>query len=184
MYFMFNAFFKFKGETDVSLIKVLGIGSPFGDDQLGWRAIELIKQRNIIRTHMSGLLYIESYDRPGVHLLELMARAKTIFLIDAIVIGNTIGTLYRFQNKEIEDLKCLLSTHNMGVAEVLRLGKELNILPDDIIFYGIEINSVNFGQSISLPVESAINQLVECIENEIIELLTKIGIPQGNTRTV
>lgn len=155
----------------MSEIKILGIGSPFGDDQIGWQIIKILKQRNSIQRYIPQFLAIESYDRPGVRLLELMRGAKTIFLIDAIVTGNATGTFYRFQNEEIEECKCLLSTHDIGVAQTLQLGRVLNQLPNNIIFYGIEIDKISSGCGISLLIESAIHQVVECIESEIIEIL-------------
>jgi hydrogenase maturation protease len=158
----------------MSTIKVLGIGSPFGDDQVGWKAIEILRQRDTFQRYIPRFLHMESYDRPGVRLLELMQGAKIIFLIDAVVTGNAIGTLYRFQNKEIEELKCLLSTHDIGVAQTLQLGRVLDQLPDNIIFYGIEINSENSGKNISSLIEPTLNQLIEYVENEVIEILNSI----------
>lgn len=155
----------------MSKIKVLGIGSPFGNDQIGWEIIELLKQRKHIQQYIPKFLSIESHDRPGVRLLEIMKEANTIFLIDAVVSDNAIGTIYRFENEEIKELKCLLSTHGIGVAQTLELGRALNQLPNHIIFYGIEINSTELSCRISLLIESAIHQVVECIESEIIDTL-------------
>lgn len=152
-------------------IKILGIGSPFGDDQSGWKMIELLKQRKALQDYIPDYLVLETHDRPGIRLLELMENTNTIFLIDAVVTGSKIGKLYRFENEEIEELKCIISSHDIGVAQALQLGRALNQLPEQLIFYGIEINHDNTGMGISFLIESCIHQLVECIETEVLHIL-------------
>lgn len=152
-------------------IKILGIGSPFGDDQIGWRIVELLKKRKQIQHYISDYLSLECHDRPGIRLLELMENANIVYLIDAVIAGNKIGTIYRYENEEIEELKSILSTHGIGIAQTLQLGKALDQLPSRLILYGIEINSVDINYNISLMIEPAIHELVERIEHEILCIL-------------
>lgn len=144
-------------------IKILGIGSPFGDDQAGWRVAEFLKQE----LFSDPLLTIESHDRPGVRLIELMNNASTVFLIDAVKSGALPGTIHRLKNNEIYDLNTMISTHDMGVAQALELGRSLNALPEHIILYGIEIDSVEWNVVISAPVARSIKNVVELIKDEI-----------------
>lgn len=155
----------------MSQIKIIGVGSPFGDDQVSWKIVDILKQKKNLQQYIPASLSIEKYDRPGVRLLELMKDSDKVFLIDAVITGNSVGTLYRLENEEIEELKCILSTHGIGVAQVLQLGKAINQLPHHLIFYGIEINSSVFSSETSLLIETAIHHLVERIEAEIINIL-------------
>jgi hydrogenase maturation protease len=148
----------------MSKIKVIGIGSPFGDDSIGWEAATKLKEREIIQSYLPEILSIETHDRPGVRLLEIMGGADTVLLIDAIVSGNPVGTLYRFVNNDIYELNSLVSTHAIGVVETLQLGRALHQLPDNIILYGIEIDVMNS------VVASELHRLVECIEREILQI--------------
>lgn len=56
----------------MSVIKVLGIGSPFGDDQAGWKVAEALKQQLSVCPSISAYVHIESIDRPGIRLIELI----------------------------------------------------------------------------------------------------------------
>jgi hydrogenase maturation protease len=152
----------------MKLIKVLGIGSPFGDDQVGWKVVDALKQQLSMHTNIDLLVSIENHDRPGVRLIELMSGAHTVFIIDAIKSNSEIGTIHRFKNHDIFELENRLSTHNMGVSEALQLGSALNALPDNIILYGIEIDITVLASTLSQRVESAMDQLVVRLKNEII----------------
>jgi hydrogenase maturation protease len=152
----------------MNLIKVLGIGSPFGDDQIGWKVADALKQQISIEASIAPFVLIESHDRPGVRLIELMSGVSTVFIIDAIKSNSEIGTVHRFKNNDIFELENRLSTHHMGVSEALQLGSALNSLPDNIILYGVEIDSTVPRAALSQRVERAIEQLVVQLKNEII----------------
>lgn len=110
-------------------IKVLGIGSPFGDDQVGWKVIELLKSHLPFSEHIT----LGQHDRPGARLLELMGGANTVYLIDAIKSGHPLGTIHCFKNTEIFTIKNHLSTHDLGLAQALQLAKALDVLPEHVI---------------------------------------------------
>ena len=158
----------------MSMIKVFGIGSPFGEDQIGWRVAEVIQQRLLTRSSIHPYVQIECCDRPGTRLIELMQNAPIVFLIDAVVTGSKIGTIHRLQNDEIHEFKGLLSTHHFGVAQALQIGDALNMLPENVILYGIEIGDIEFNTNISQSVSQAINQVAIQVKNEIIDLLVKM----------
>lgn len=150
------------------LTKVLGIGSPFGDDQLGWIVADALKQELLMRDHNIPSLIIESHDRPGMRLIELMSGASTVFLIDAVQSGREIGTIHHFSNKDISQLENSLSTHGIGVIQALQVGSALNDLPDNIIFYGIEIDKIVLDSTLSHSVDRSVKKVVIQLINELI----------------
>lgn len=131
------------------MIKVLGIGSPFGDDKVGWKVIDLLKKPTYNK------LVIEKHDRPGIRLLDLMRGAHIVYLIDAVVTGAPLGTIYKLAKNEIKELKTVISSHDIGIAQALEIGEELGDLPQEIIFYGIEIGVNNYDTLSSLVNMSA-----------------------------
>lgn len=155
----------------MNFIKVLGIGSPFGDDQVGWRVAEALKHQISTYDNISQYVIIESHDRPGVRLIELMNEASTIFIIDAVKSNSEPGTIFRFKNKEIFESENRFSTHDIGIAQALQLGCALNALPDNIILYGVGVDIIEFGTTLSQPVERAIIKVVTRLKNEIIKTL-------------
>ena len=118
---------------------IIGVGSPFGDDNVAEQVIE-----NLMQAQSSGELSshidIKYFDRPGYALLELIQDYSNVKLIDAMVSDKPIGFIHRYDSlSAFQQAKNTLSSHNMGVAEVLALGEVLGILPEQITFYGIEI---------------------------------------------
>lgn len=155
----------------MNFIKVLGIGSPFGDDQVGWRVAEALKDQISVHDNISQYVIIESHDRPGVRLIELMNEASTIFIIDAVKSNSKPGTIFRFKNNEIFESENRLSTHGIGISQALQLGYALDALPDNIILYGVGVDIIEFGTTLSQPVERAIIKVVTRLKNEIIKML-------------
>ena len=152
-------------------LRILGIGSPFGDDQLGWEVIKILQQRPALSHFTPEKLHIACCDRPGMHLLELMRQTKTVFLIDAVKTGAAIGTLHCFQNEEIESVSDSLSTHALGVAEAMKMGAILHTLPKTVILYGIEIRDIQFQFALSEPIQQAIKALSRRVESDILAIL-------------
>ena len=170
---MFNTLSDHDSESHMIDLHVLGIGSPFGDDQLGWEVIKLLQQKATLWPFIPRQLHIACCDRPGMHLLELMRAAQTVFLIDAVKTGATVGTLHRFQNEEIENVNNSLSSHALGIAEAMKIGTILNILPQKIILYGVEINEVQLQFALSKPIIKAIKALSLQIESDILSALSR-----------
>ena len=140
-------------------LRVLGIGSPFGDDQLGWEVVKLLQKSIDLNQFTSDQVQLSCCDRPGMYLLALMRDANTVFLIDAIKAGAACGTLHRFKNQEIEAMSNPLSSHTLGVAEAMKMGRALDDLPPNVILYGIEIGEINYQSSLSEPIINACTHL-------------------------
>lgn len=150
-------------------IRIIGIGSPFGDDRLGWDVIERLRENKNLMPWLETL-HLETCDRPGLHLLNLIRGAEVVVLIDAVKSGAPLGSLHCLQNGEIEQVYPTMSTHNIGIGYALKLARELNELPKKLYFYGIEINEISLTMGFSDPIKQAIILL----ENKLITLLPGI----------
>ena len=123
------------------LVGVIGVGSPIGSDNIAQQIIQLLKEHS--KNKFYNRIQFDYYDRPGIYLLELIKNFDVLHLIDAVVSNNPMGSIYRFEDiNAFQAEKFLLSSHEMGVAEVLLLGKTLNFLPRKIIIHGIEIDNI------------------------------------------
>lgn len=155
-------------------LRVLGIGSPFGDDQLGWEVVKSLEKCQQLQQFIPEQLQLMCSDRPGVHLLELMRDVNTVFLIDAVKAGGVCGTLYQFKNQEIEDVNSPLSSHAFGVAYAIKIGRALNELPSNVILYGIEIGDVHYQKGLSNSIIQAIKILSKQMTDDILQCLNEI----------
>ncbi|QUE31356.1 hydrogenase maturation protease [Francisella philomiragia] len=116
---------------------ILGIGSPFADDQFGWfvadKLAEVVREKNIQN------ITVESADRPGLNLLTFLDSGyDKIILIDAVYAKVTPGTEFYFKAKDILSFGGFLSSHSVGVAPSLALADAIGMDISNIEFYGVE----------------------------------------------
>ena len=149
-------------------IKVLGIGSPFGDDQAGWSVATELSRQLANHSHIAPYVLIECHDRPGVRLIELISGFDTIFIIDAVKSGSEIGTVHRFQKDALLDSGQRFSTHGISILQALQLASVLNELPENLLFYGIEINAITLDDTLSPPVVRAIAEVTHHLLDELV----------------
>lgn len=146
-------------------VRIIGIGSPFGDDQAGWHIVETLEQdkrlKQFSRRHLS---FIKS-DRPGAGLLDLMHGARLVILVDAMKSGAAPGSIRRLEGLEIEDATTPLSSHGFGVASSLSLARALDDMPARLVLYGIEAGSTEGFEHLLSPYE--INKISEAIAADI-----------------
>jgi len=113
------------------LIRVIGIGSSFGADQLGWLALEVLEEAAIPDLELIRL------DRPGSGLLRYFEGVGIILLIDAVEAGLEPGEIKLLNPADLSQLSCLTSSHGFGVAEALALAETLETLPAELWVAGI-----------------------------------------------
>ncbi|AJI56445.1 hydrogenase maturation protease family protein [Francisella philomiragia] len=116
---------------------ILGIGSPFADDQFGWfvadKLAEIVREKNIQN------ITVESADRPGLNLLTFLDSGyNKIILIDAVYAKVTPGTEFYFKAKDILNFGGFLSSHSVGVAPSLALADAIGMDINNVEFYGVE----------------------------------------------
>lgn len=152
-------------------LRVIGIGSPFGDDRLGWDTIQQLQKKKELQSYLPHQLDLLYLDRPGLHLLEFIKETKTVFLIDAVKASGRKGELYCLRNEAIEGGMDASSTHTLGLHEVIQLGKALNTLPQDIVLYGIELGDIVFEFALSSKMQHAVERLSCQIAKDIVARL-------------
>lgn len=165
----------------MSRIKVLGVGSPFGNDRIGWEVIQQIQKNKKLKTFIPTLIQIESCDRPGIHLLNRFEDVERVYLIDAIKMNAEPGNIYRFQDDEINIISHnTISSHNLGIAEALSLGRVLDLLPSSIIFYGIVIGDIDYSIETSKIIKKAVLKLTDKLFYELEDQIRKFTLQKKN----
>ena len=158
-------------------ILVLGIGSPFQDDQLGWVVIKRLQESSRLQTFSSLQLQLKCVDRPGLQLLNLMQDAHIVFLIDALKLGSPIGSLHCLEADilESQDWVCNVpSSHAIGIVEALQIGRALDLLPAEFLLYGIEIGMIASQHfNLSPVIADAIEELVRQLEQDVLDKISR-----------
>jgi hydrogenase maturation protease len=149
-------------------IRIIGCGNLIaGDDGVGVRAVQEL------RKVVSGEIELIDGGVRGLDLLDYFLDMDKVIVVDAIALSGNKGDCYRFTMEEIRAMgrDNIISLHQIGVAEVLKIG--LMLYPDriahNIILIGMEIGKVEneFSTELSLPVEKALPDLLTVILREL-----------------
>jgi hydrogenase maturation protease len=152
-------------------IQLIGVGSPFGDDRLGWVAAEALQRSSVVQAMHPGRMTISILDRPGAMLLAHWQNADDVILIDAVHSGAAPGTLHCLTVADLVSDGLPASSHGFGIACALELGGALGNLPGRVLLYGIEIDPAHVGQSLSPAVQLALPELIRRIEQVLSDLM-------------
>lgn len=146
-------------------ILILGIGSPFADDQFGWLVTDQLEQE---LEHCDNLV-IESVDRPGLNLLNYLNKDyEKIILVDAVYAKTEPGKIYHFKAEQILSFDGFLSSHSIGVAPSLALAQALSMNINNIEFLGVEIERVHQkDEAISEIVKEAVLPMATLIKEKL-----------------
>jgi len=136
------------------------LGSPFrGDDAVGPVVAD--------RLRAIGAPLLECADEP-TRLLDLWAGLDVV-VVDALRSGAPPGTLHRVEVGDgplPRDLR-LASTHAMGIADALELGRALGRAPRRVMVLGVEGASFGVGDEMTPEVARAIDVLVAAVREEL-----------------
>jgi hydrogenase maturation protease len=131
---------------------VLGIGSPHGDDQVGWLVVERL------RKSLPKKILVETIKQP-IEVMQFFSGCECAILVDACKTGAPLGTVTRLCWPDARIDQCSgCSSHGFGLASSLKLAERLGVLPPRVIILGIEI-----------PVYTSKNSLHEAAEGAMVE---------------
>ncbi|MEX2492247.1 MAG: hydrogenase maturation protease [Nitrospirales bacterium] len=153
-------------------MKIIGLGNPFmGDDAVG---VLVARQ---LQPYSSAHVSILEGGSAGLSLLHDMEETDTLILIDAVHSHSKAGTIVRFTlPQDLENIRKLAwgasasSTHAFGLAEALTLAQTLKVLPAHVVLFGIELEHLQQGHALSLPVSKAMTTVVNRIAVEELSL--------------
>jgi hydrogenase maturation protease len=125
---------------------VIGIGNAArGDDAAG-----LIAARRL-----GGF----EHEGDPVALLDMWREADVAVVIDAVSSGAEPGTVHRFDATSAPlpaRLRGSTSSHALGLAEAIELGRTLGRLPGRLVVYGIEGERFEAGTELTPAVAAAV----------------------------
>lgn len=157
-------------------VHIIGIGSPFGDDRLGWVAAEALQHSSVLAAVDAGPIVISFLDRPGAMLIAHWHDADNVIVIDAVQSGAPPGTRHRFDFKDLAASGAPTSSHGFGVASTLELARVLGNLPPRLLLRGIEMDPSNSDLDLSTAVARALPAFIREIEEEA-QALAKSYLP-------
>ena len=147
-------------------VRIIGIGSPWGDDRIGWDVIAALEAGGLSGRYPSGLVEACRCEQPG-ELLALLCDVEVAVLVDALQSGARPGTVWKLDPDALATARGLVSSHGFSVAECIALGRVLAILPPILLVYGVEAGPAAPGTAPDPAVHAAIPGLLATIADEL-----------------
>jgi len=142
---------------------VLGVGNPIlSDDGVGIRIARRLKEEN------PELEVLESGEA-GVGLLDVVVGYRRLIVIDSIKTGRgKPGELYQLSLEELKPAGGLASSHGVGLATALELGRRLGWpVPRCVRIYAVEVrDNTTFGEECTPEVAAKIRDIAQEIAEE------------------
>jgi hydrogenase maturation protease len=148
--------------SDAFPIRVVGCGSPFGDDALGWVLLDRLRDRG-------WGLYVELHRvEGGQQLLSLLDGRGSLIVVDALAPAGNAGGVMRLDPSDprLEVLRPG-STHDIRPGEAIRLAEALGILPARVVIWGVEGELFEPETSLSPAVAPVLDELERNVASEI-----------------
>lgn len=141
-------------------MKVICVGNPYRrDDGVGL----------VVLRELGGAAGIDAVEATGdaASLLNLWADEAEVVLVDAITAGAQPGTVHELRCQDgrwtTPPPRAPASTHGLGVAEAIELGRAIGRLPREVTLLGVEAGDCGHGEGLSDPVAAAVPQVVRRI---------------------
>ena len=144
---------------------ILGVGSPLmGDDAIGVLVIEQLRERSDLPARVDVI----DGGTDGVGLVPVMEAYRRVILIDAVPMAQPPGTIRRFTWDEVQAAghERALSLHQSNLADALLLAEALDMLPEEVVIYGIQPQNMNWDDPLSAPVARALPELLDALLEE------------------
>ena len=144
-------------------VVVIGVGNAYrSDDAVGPLVIRALQK------NLTGGARLLEHSGEGAGLMEAWRGARRVVLVDAITSGAPPGTIHRIDCSRAplpRDL-AVSSSHAFGVAEGVAAARVLGQLPPEVVLFGIEAGSFEYGVVPTPAVAASIPLLVRKISDE------------------
>ena len=144
---------------------VLGVGNVLmADEGVGPHAITALERR--FETP-DETLFIDG-GCSAMELLDDMAGADLLLIVDAVASGKAPGSLVRLEGEEVPRFfTTKLSPHQVGIADVLATLSMIDEPPKETIIIGVEPSELTLRMELSAPVAAAMPSVIDEVVGEL-----------------
>ena len=140
-----------------------------GDDGAGPRLLDILRGEFRRGQRQGGVRFFEAGGDP-LALISKWGPDDRVLIVDAVRSGAPAGTIHRFDTDDgpIVPPPAAISSHGIGVAELLDLARRTGQSPARLVFYGVEGRMFDLGEGLSVPVEGALAAAAARIHAELV----------------
>lgn len=148
---------------------VIGLGNVLrGDDAIGVRVVEGLRAlaAGDPRALPASTRLVDG-GTLGLDLLRSIRDARAVVLVDAVRLGDPVGTVSVLSGEDIDGPERPDDTHPGAVAELVAVARMLGWLPADLALVGIEVADTGVGVGMSSAVAGALPVAMDAVRIEL-----------------
>ncbi len=133
-----------------------------GDEGAGIETLQVLRQMGC----PEGVELIDA----GTAFFSIVSDLKDfekLIIVDVVRGGKPPGTVYRFEMEDVKRGELLISLHDVGVIDSLKMETLVGKIPEEIVFFGIEPQRVELSTQLSEQIKKRIGYLAQKILNEV-----------------
>lgn len=149
-------------------IIVLGVGNILlSDEGVGVRAVEKLQQEFALPAEVEVI----DGGTTGMEMLEDLACADHILIVDAVRSGNAPASIVRIAGEQVPVFfRTKMSPHQIGLSDVLATLVLTGEQPGGVTVIGIEPVSLETAMALSPQVEAVLPEVVSLVVDELRQL--------------
>ncbi|MDX1810356.1 MAG: hydrogenase maturation protease [Gammaproteobacteria bacterium] len=157
---------------------VVGIGSPYGDDEIAWQVIDELASSN---SFSAELAFMKSKANSNEWFHDLQ-NYQQLIILDAVINQQSPGQVGVFAEQDLvtANNKTTLSSHGLSLAENIELARNLQILPQHLLILGITVGEKPSITDMSLDLQQMLPDIVRYIVDHISEAFNANPVANNN----
>lgn len=152
-------------ENSRQRVAVVGVGNVLlKDEGVGVHVARALRER--VETDRSNVEIIDGGTSPDVFLL--VEGVRKLIVVDAVKGGGSPGSIYRFHpNDIISGGQCIVSVHQVGLLDGLRMIEYSAAKPENIVIIGVEPKEIDWGMELSTELNERLPEIVKVVMGEV-----------------
>jgi hydrogenase maturation protease len=143
-------------------IVVVGVGNLLlKDEGIGIHTVKALEEMDL----PPDVKIIDGGTAPD--LIAYTEAGDKLIIVDAAKAGGEPGTVYRFLPEDLSQNGGILSTHELGVEQNLRLMSLAGNRPGEIVIIGVEPGEIGWGTELSPELQRKIPEIVKIVLREM-----------------
>jgi hydrogenase maturation protease len=149
-------------------ILVLGIGNLLLQDEgAGVRGVEEFGKKYVTP---AGVDLLDG-GTSGIELLQYIQGRDNLIILDVVKSGKPPGTIIRLEGEDVPALfQKRISPHQLGLSDLLAVAQLTDMMPKQLVLFGIEPKSIETGLEMSEEVGRNIGGLADMVAQELVSL--------------
>ena len=133
--------------TELKKINVVGLGNIlFGDEGFGVEAMRALEASG---TYPESVTFVDGGTQ-GIYLLDYFESCDALLVFDSIIPREFEPKVYLYRNDELPAfIHRKMSSHQMGLSELLSVGKLHGRVPREIVLIGAPPDNLDLGGGLS-----------------------------------